>query len=54
VIKVHYMHVWKCHNETPYYVQFNICQYNLKINKYKEKNKVIVKANKYSPKDYQS
>jgi hypothetical protein len=26
IIKVHNMHVWKCHDETPYYVQFNIYQ----------------------------
>jgi hypothetical protein len=26
MIKVYYMHVWKCHDETSYYVQFNICQ----------------------------
>jgi hypothetical protein len=24
MIKFHCMHVWKCHDETPYYVQFNI------------------------------
>jgi hypothetical protein len=21
MIKLHYMHTWKCHNETPYFVQ---------------------------------
>jgi hypothetical protein len=26
MIKIHYMHVWKCQDETPYYVQFNIHQ----------------------------
>jgi hypothetical protein len=25
MIKVHYLHIWK-YDETPYYVQFNICQ----------------------------
>jgi hypothetical protein len=24
------MHVWKCHNETPYFVQFNLHQFFLK------------------------
>jgi hypothetical protein len=24
---IHYTHVWKCHDETPHYVQFNILQY---------------------------
>jgi hypothetical protein len=22
--KLHYMHIRKCHDETPYYVQFNV------------------------------
>jgi hypothetical protein len=26
IINEHLMHVWKCHDETLYYVQFNICQ----------------------------
>jgi hypothetical protein len=35
MIKAHSMHIWKCHDKTPYYVQFNICQ--LKINTYTPK-----------------
>jgi hypothetical protein len=25
MVRLHYLHVWKYHDETPYYVQFTIC-----------------------------
>jgi hypothetical protein len=26
MIKVYFIQAWKCHDEIPYYIQFNICQ----------------------------
>jgi hypothetical protein len=27
MVKIPYMHLWKCYDETPYYVSFNICEF---------------------------
>jgi hypothetical protein len=35
MIKVHYMHAWKCHNESPYFVRFK------KMYKITDKNSVL-------------
>jgi hypothetical protein len=32
MIKEHFIHTWKWHDETPYYMQFNMCQFKKECN----------------------